>query len=228
MGNGQNPSGSRSTDRPAEFLREHRGRETETGRAAVEFPFAEIRHIGKHGPQQRYGRSICHLREDMEGIDERQIVTRYEDESEEDTRHDRGHDIDHLVAEPFGQRLGGRQRHDEGHRTEDVEELDVLRIMDIILEIIRDGGILHGEHDERHDTDTGEDDPGLVHEEVLEVLDHVAVLLLGLRHTLPGREERDEEEGDTQDAEEAHRILVSLRLIDHAVVADRAEPFNEV
>ena len=52
---------------------------------------------------------------------------------------------------------------------EDIEELDVLRVMNIVFEIVSNGSILHGEHDEGHNADHGQDNPRLVHKEVLEV-----------------------------------------------------------
>ena len=100
--------------------------------------------------------------------------------------------------------------------------------MDVILEVIRNCGILHREHDERHDSDTCEHNPRLVQKEVFEVLEHVVVLFFRLRDSFTGREERDEEESDAQYAEKADRVLVTLRLVYHAVITDSAEPFDEI
>ena len=164
MRHAQQPACSGSTDSPTEFLREHRGGEAETCCPAVELPLAEIRHVGQHRPQQRHSRRIRHLGQDIECIYERQIVAGNEDQGKEHTRHDARHDIHHLVAEAFGQRLGGRQSNDQRYRTEHIEQLHILGIMDVILEVVGDGSILHGEHDERNDAHTGQHDPRLVHE----------------------------------------------------------------
>ena len=151
-----------------------------------------------------------------------------EDERKEHTRNHGRHDIDRFVAKSFGKRFGGRQRHYQRNRTEHVEQLYVLRIVDIVFEIISDSGILHGEHDKRHDTDAGQHYPCLVHKQIFEVLEHIGVLFLGLRYTLFGGGKGDEEERNTEYAEQADRVLVSLRLVDHTVIADGTQPFDEI
>ena len=100
--------------------------------------------------------------------------------------------------------------------------------MDIILEVISDRGILHREHDKRHDAHTRQHDPCLIHKQVLEIFQHIAVLFLRLRHTFFGGRKSDKEERNTQHAEQTYRILVSLRLIHHTVVAYRTKPFDEI
>ena len=146
----------------------------------------------------------------------------FEDEREEHTRHDRRHNIDHLITEAFRQRFGCRQCHYQRYCTQHIEQLHVLCVMDIILEVIGNRRILHGEHDKRHNTHAGQHDPCLVHKQVLEVLKHVIVLFLRLRYTLTGREERNQEERDRKDTEQTDGILVSLRLVDNAVITECA------
>ena len=228
MRHAQQPSCCRSTDCPTEFLRQHRSRETETCCASVELPLAVICYIRQHRPQERNSRCVRHLRKDIEGIDKWQIIARYEDQREEDTRHDGGHDIDGFVAETFGKRFGRRQSDNQRHGSEHIEELHILRVVDIILEVISDRSILHRKHDKRHDTHTRQHDPCLIHKQVLEIFQYVAVLFFRLRHTLFGGCKSDKEESDTQHTEQAHRILVSLRLIHYAVITDGTKPFDEI
>ena len=100
--------------------------------------------------------------------------------------------------------------------------------MDVVLEIVSNSGVLHSEHDKADDTYAGQHNPCFVHEQILEVFEHIVILFLGLRHTLLGRTERDEEERYRQHAEQANRVLVALCLINHAVVTDSTKPLDQI